>query len=504
MNASAYPATLPYNFPLSWQSAGRRLAPALDLPRLCRDAALILALLLLNKAGSAGATVFFIILALMVFRSPESAFKAIAICYLGLMLNNAFVPKTLVWTPSRLIIPYLALIRFSSDMAALRQSLFARSSYIAFLFFVACMAVCSVVSGWFTHIALLKLANYLIFMTMLFSAVAVLRARRSDLGEWFMSLIIAATLIGVGSIVFGVSRNFRQLKTAEGTIYSASGFNGAFVHPNAHATYASMLIAFLAVIWILSRYRRTWLTLPLMACWFVFMGWSGSRTAFIASLCAIAMNIAYARPVRNRLGWRLWPNVNRLTLVSVAVVASVTVMILDISTGGSVTKSVVSFINKGSDTALDTQQIISSRKQLVEYSWQNFNENPLFGIGFGVAKTEMFRSLATLFTAPAEKGFLPTAILEEGGLLGTGAFLIFLLMFVGDLLRDRNIAGLITFITFLITNIGEVTIFAPGGGGAFGWTMVGAAMVLGDRCWSPPPVMAHRATAGYTKPVLAT
>jgi hypothetical protein len=59
-------------------------------------------------------------------------------------------------------------------------------------------------------------------------------------------------------------------------------------------------------------------------------------------------------------------------------------------------------------------------------------------------------------------------------------------MFIRQLIHERNIAGLVTFIAFVMTNIGEVTIFSPGGAGSFGWMTVGAAMILGDHCWSPP------------------
>lgn len=498
MNATAYPATTGYGFPLPWPAVGRRVSPAIDLPRLCRDAVLILALLLTNAAGTPGAVVFFAILSIMVFRSPEAAFKAIAICYLGLMLNTAFVPKSLVWTPARLLIPYLAFIRFTADMTALRQSLFSNRSYVAFLFFSLTMAVCSIASGWCTHIALLKLTNFFVFVTMLFAAATVLRARRSDLGEWFVSMCLATTLLGIGSIVFRVSNNFRPTRTAAGQLIYL-GFNGAFCHPNAHATYASLITTFLLIVWILSRYRRSWLTLPMIACWFMFMGWSGSRTSLIASIIASVLLAAYAAPIRNRLGWRIRPNVNRGTLVALGVAAVIAMFVWDVTSGGSIRKTIVSFLNKGTtaDAALDTKQIVASRSRLVEFSWQNFQDSPVFGIGFGVAKTEWFKQTATLFTAPVEKGFLPTAILEEGGLLGAAAFLVFVCVMLWEFMRERNVAGLVMFITFLITNVGEVTIFAPGGGGAFGWTMVSAAMIFGDRCWAPP---AHRPHPGPARP----
>jgi hypothetical protein len=463
----------------------------LSAGRMARDTLLIMALLLINAAGTPGALAFFGILLVMLARSPQAAFKALAICSLGLMINQAFVPKTLVWTPGRLILPLLALVRFSADLSKIRFSLLSRPWYLALLVFAATMAICSMASGWYTQIALLKLFNFTAVITGIFAGTAVLRQRRIDISEWFVSLILAATLFGIGSVVLGVSKNFTQIAIAPGQILTELGFNGAFLHPNLHATYASLFVAFLAAVWILGRYRRTWLAVPVMACWFVFMAWSSSRTSFVASTIGILLLMAFAKPARNRFHWQLRPNVKRGTLLAIAGLALIGGFVWDLATGGSLSKPIVAFVNKagaGGDSAasLNTEKILASRKLLLDMSWKNFAENPLFGIGFGVAKTLQFTQTATLFSAPAEKGFLPTAMLEEGGVLGTAAFLLFLATFIGTMVRERNIAGLVTFVTFLATNIGEVTIFAPGGAGFFGWITVGAAMILGDHCWGPP------------------
>jgi hypothetical protein len=465
-------------------------AAPLNVSRILRDAALIVALLLLNKGGTTGASVFFAVLVVMLFRSPKSAFQSLAICYLGLMINQFFVPKTLAWTPGRLILPFLAFIRFSADLVAMRTALIGRSWYLAFLLFIATMTVGSVISGWFTQIALLKLFNFWAVITAIMSGVLVLRTKRIDISEWFVSLVFAATAFGFGSLALGVSRNFRQITTSTGENLQATGFNGAFLHPNLHATYATLFVTYLLLIWILGGYRKTWLAVPGIASWFLFMSWSGSRTSIIASFLGAMLLIAYARPALNRQGWVLRPNIKRGNLVALLAIAVAGVAAWDTATSGSIRKSVVQFINKGESgvgaEGFDTTQIMASRKSLIELSWKNFQENSLFGIGFGVAKTEVFARTATLMTAPAEKGFLPTALLEEGGVMGAAAFVLFVLMFIRQMVLERNVAGLVTLVAFVATNLGEVTIFSPGGAGSFGWITVGAAMILGDHCWTPP------------------
>jgi hypothetical protein len=438
-------ATPPY---FGRAAIGRRTP--LDIVRILRAAAAITALMLLNLGGNAGAFVFFLILVGLVFRDPASAYKAMAICYLGLMINQAFVPKSLVWTPSRIAIPFLALARFSIDLSRLHVSLLTKKSYLALLLFTATMTVCSILSGWYTEIALLKLLNFWSSLTAIFAGVLVIRSQKIDMSEWCVSLIVT-----------GSDEATTEL------------FNGAFLHPNCHSLYASLFILFLASLFVLSPYRNRWLAIPAIAMWFGFMILSQSRTSAVAAVVPLVVLVGYARPRINKRGFRMRANA----------------IAYDVNSNRKLTKFFVGFFNKGQiadSTSLDTEQILRSRRGLIEYSWNNFAENPIHGIGFQVAKTEFFVKNATLFSAPAEKGFLPTAMLEEGGILGAATFVIFLLVLFGGWIREHNIPAVVSFLGFLASNFGEVSIFSPGGSGAFGWIMVGFAAILGDHCWRRP------------------
>ena len=181
----------------------------LSTSRILRDAAIVFSLLMINKAGNVGAGIFFAILTVMVFRSPKSAFQALAICWLGLMINQGLVPKSVVWTPARLALPLLAFVRFSFDLTRLGTSLFASPVYSFFIIYVIAMAVCSNISGWYTQIALMKLTNFFAVTSAILAGVKVLRRTRVDMTEWFVSLIMAATFFGIVSIVLGMDNNFK-------------------------------------------------------------------------------------------------------------------------------------------------------------------------------------------------------------------------------------------------------------------------------------------------------
>lgn len=458
--------------------AGRPLAPL----RVAWTSVLIIALLLLNKIGDWGSIGFFAILGVMVLRSPRHAFQALAICALGLMINKAFVPKTAAWTVGRLMLPAFAMIRFTLDYLTMRNVGRGLIVYGALLAYICAMAVCSIMSGWYTHIALLKLFNFWISMTAIWLGMTVLRARRIDLSEWFVALITAACAFGVLAIITGAANNFQR-----GDLHVDSAFVGAFSHPNCHALYASLFITFLSSVGLYSHYRYRWLVVPLIGLWLLFMAWSASRTSFVAVIPALLVLAAYASPVRSRSGRRLRSTLSRGVLLGGVVMGVLGLVVVDLTSGGMISQRVIAFVNKSEklDT-LEAAAILRSRQGLIDHGWTNFLENPVFGIGFQVATTEAFVRTATLFTAPAEKGFLPTAVLEEGGVFGASFFVIFLGTLVTSLIRERNVPGLAVFAAMLAANLTEVSLFAPGGMGLFGWTMVGAAIMLGDHCWVTP------------------
>lgn len=467
--------------PTGLATAGSQARAPLDLGRISRTAVAIVALLLINKGGNIGAGIFFAILVGMVCHSPQQAFKALAICWLGLMLNYALVPKSLVWTPMRLALPLIAFVRFSLDLARVGQTLFAKPTYNCLLLYVLVMAACSALSGWYTQIALLKLINFWAVTSAIFAGVAVLRCMRVDVTEWIISLIAAATLVAILAILLGVHDDFRGARKA---------FVGAFLHPNCHSAYGALFVTMLASTFLLGDYPRRRIALPMIAMWIMFMIWSKARASIAGTFMGLIVLFIFAQPFRNRFGWQLRLNVSRSQIIVFMMAMAVLIGLADLTTQGAVSRSVIAFINKAGDeselTEIDTGQVLASRQGLIDLSMKNFREHPLTGIGFQVGTHESFIRNATWFTAPAEKGFLISAVLEEGGILGAIAWLIFLLALYGEFVASRNVAAVAIMTAFLTVNMAEVSIFSPGGSGAFGWMMVGAGMILGDHCWHKP------------------
>ncbi|MBU6275064.1 MAG: hypothetical protein KGQ61_00335 [Planctomycetes bacterium] len=495
--------------------AARRSPAPLALGRIAKDALLITLLLLLNSFGNVGAGVFFAILLGMTFYSPSAAFKALIIMWLGLMCNQALVPKSLMWTPCRLALPFISLTRFSFDLIALKASLFSKPFYVVFLTYCSVMAVCSVMSGWYTTIALIKLFNFFMACSAVFAGALVLVRKRIDIGEWLVSMIVSTTLIALLAIAF-FNNGLVGVREDDPTA-PLKHFGGAFLHPNCHSTYGSMYIVMLVMVFVYTNYRQRWIVWPLIAIWALFLVWSKARTSFVATALGLLTLLPFlANSVRST--WIRRANLSRTSAIAIALVACVGLLLANIVTGNAIGEAIIAFVNKSdrlSDTGqleLNVDYVLTSRIGKMEESLVNFRDNPIFGIGFQVAKSDYFIQNATLFTAPAEKGFLPTAVLEEGGLLGTPFFIAFILVLPLTFLAERNIPALAMFFTFMGTTMTEVTLFSPGGSGGFSWLMVGAAYVFGESTWIPKsptsttarpvsPMNAARSTARSMAPL---
>jgi hypothetical protein len=452
-------------------------APALSLSRILVQALLIIALLLVNKAGLPGNVAFFAVIVLLVLRGGEWPLKAMTLMSAGLICNQWYVPKTPFWTVARFGIPPLILLLTLADMARLRVSLIRRGYYLAHLLFIAVSAVLSVLTGYMVHIALLKLFNYALGTTALFAQIAIQRARRRDLSEWFVTIIVVFVILGFASLPLGIAYNAKHVDDNIPKYY----FNGPFYHSNTLGPFAAMMSLYLACVYLFGAYRNRWICGALTLSLLYFMRLSQSRTSFAALLAGLGIVLALTFILRRRRNILLRLNISRPAIIA-AILGFVTLLVVvDVGTGGRLSREVTNFVNKSQELAdVDIEQVLASRMSRIELSWANFQESPLIGIGFELSTEQWFRENATIFYAPVEKGFLPTAVLEQSGIIGAVFFFGTLVAMIGYLVKTMNVPGLVLFIGFLIVNCGEVMYFGFAGHGGFGWLLVGAGMLLGD------------------------
>ncbi len=453
-------------------------ARPLSILRLAGTVLAIALLLSINKAGIAGNVVFFTILIGMVLKSPEMAIRAFSLCFLGLVMNQAIVLKTPLWTVARFLLPVLCLARFALDLNTMRQP-FLRPRYLAALLaFVVVTAVLSILTQYFVHIALLKLTNFAIGSFALFAGVKVLQIRRSDMTEWFVAMVVTVAIIGLATIPLGIGYNFR------GDAALARGlFNGPFYHSNTLGPLSAMMAVLMACVVVYGPYRNRWICVLAALCMVFFMVLTRSRTSLGGLVVGLTAMIALSFLLQRRGLIRLPMRVSRTALLGLLFTAGSMATAVDLSTGGSLSQAFVEFALKGKQAETVTvEDVLASRQFMIDIMWLNFQRSPLIGIGFEVSTSPYFVENATLFNAPIEKGFLPMAVLEETGIIGAFFFAVFLVALFGNMVLTLNVPGLSLILTFLTVNLGEAMFFSLAGHGAYGWLMMTAGMMLGQRC----------------------
>lgn len=110
-------------------------------------------------------------------------------------------------------------------------------------------------------------------------------------------------------------------------------------------------------------------------------------------------------------------------------------------------------------------------------SMENFRDSPWIGNGFQVSK-EMESQSLNILSAPVEKGFFLTMVLEEGGILGGIIFALFLATVYLKYMKLHFVCFLSTFTCMIIANCGEAIIFSSSHVGGICWILCMVALVL--------------------------
>jgi hypothetical protein len=210
---------------------------------------------------------------------------------------------------------------------------------------------------------------------------------------------------------------------------------------------------------------------------------SAARTGLFAAMIAAVLVVA-ATFLMQTGSKRLHMNVSTYQIVIIAFLGVAGIIVVEAVTGGAITQKLSDFALKAIRTGgggFSFAAMFESRMPLIDLSLSIFHDHPYTGIGFGTSVHPFFVANATLFSAPTEKGFLPTALLEEVGIVGTFFFVVFLISFFMKYWKARNIIALAMMVCFLLLNFGEMMFFALGGMGLYCWSMVGAGISLGDR-----------------------
>ena len=316
-------------------------------------------------------------------------------------------------------------------------------------------------------ISLMKIITFAVAVTAVLVAFRRLTPKAlSSLQTWFISL--GATVIAISGLML--------FKPGLG-IGGDGGLAGVLNQPQALGIFIAPFAAWSLTGAFLMRRSASKLEIWFAIAALALIVVTKARTAGFATFFGIGI-VVLGRLVSGRR--RAQATLGRPFLLAAA--AALVIGIVAVSTGkvGSILTDYAFKGSKGEVRDLGGA-FYESRGSGVLSEWQNFLKRPLTGNGFGVYANGKFPTGVVYFagipiSAPVEKGFLPTAVLEEDGVLGAAALLLLILWLGREGWRDTDLRWRALFCACLGINIGECVFLAPGGIGMFDWLLIGLAI----------------------------
>ncbi|HVN44310.1 MAG TPA: hypothetical protein VMT66_03585 [Steroidobacteraceae bacterium] len=306
-------------------------------------------------------------------------------------------------------------------------------------------------------------------------------ARLPRIQTWFLT--VGFTVIGLSALTlakpgFGIGAN--------------GGLQGILNQPQALGIFIAPFAAWSISGVLLMRRRASHLELWVAIGAVVLIILTRARTAAVATTVAVLI-VTLSRALSRRRAQQA----SLLRPVLVIGVATLGVGIAALATG-KVGAFLTEFAFKG--TQQENRNLGNafneSRGAGVLSQWRHFEDSPVIGNGFGVYPDGKFPSGVVEFagipiSAPIEKGFLPTAILEEGGLIGAAALALVIMWLARTAWRGSDLRWRAMFVACLGINVGECVFLAPGGIGILDWLVMGLTL------------MAYRASLPQARPEAA-
>ncbi len=423
-------------------------------------------------ASGPAANLSYVLIAAYALLGPTHAIRALALSWLFALLNPGIVPEASVASIGRYAILFAA--AFS---ALIHSELFSRNPRL-YPFTVATVLLGlslighSVLFSAIVDVSVLKALSWMLAMATLISAW-------SGLSDWQKHEVSRQIFWGL-VVVLVVSLPVALLP-AIGYRVNGTGFQGILNHPQAFGSTMALLGAW-AVSRLFSEPKPGWWLVGLTGGCVTLVLMSEARTAGLAMVGGVALSALLAPGFAGLSIARMIPG---LRSARIWVVLCIT-MVGGLALTPKITGVVDNYITKSGRSGDGdlTELYDKSRGKLIDAMLDNIAEHPLTGIGFGIASEpalmEVDRDpvLGLPTGASIEKGVTPLMVLEEIGIFGALLVTLWLLR----LLRSAARSGLVPFavcMTVLLLNMGEATLFSPGGFGLLPMVLLGWAYAGG-------------------------
>ena len=316
-------------------------------------------------------------------------------------------------------------------------------------------------------ISLMKVAELFCGVTAVLIAYNHVRpAQLAGLHRWLITLSL--TVIGLSGLTLA--------RPAIG-LGGDGGLQGLLDQPQALGIFMAPFAAWAITGVLLMRRRATRLELWIALLLGALIVLSKARTAGLGTGAGVMVVMMSRVLSRRRQGQA---QLGKPILVTILACGALAVLA---AATGQVSKVFTDYAFKGTEGKVQSlnQAFYASRGGGAIGEWHDFLQKPLLGNGFGVYPDGQFPSGVTYFdgipiSAPVEKGFLPTAILQEGGVLGAGLLTLVIALLSRRAWRSTDLRWRAMFVACLAINCGECVFMSPGGIGMFDWLLLGVAM----------------------------
>jgi hypothetical protein len=429
----------------------------------------VIGLLIAAKIG--GLPLLYVLLVGWALRGHRCALQALTFSFFLAYLNPAFFPDLGLAGLLRWVVFGAAVARILFDARYLRIPM--PYTTWALAAFCVIIAASSSMMSLTPTVSLLKLLLFGLGAAAITAAVQLNRGMAAYWKSWFFTLLLVVLCLSIPTYFvhdIGFHRNGR-------------GFQGILNHPQAFAVFLCPMTAWLTSVYLTREETSPLFGFSLLLAWFSLFA-SQARTGFIAIalsviVALVLMSIFQLRALRNTF-LAVMRDKRAFTAMALSLIAALSFAIVNSS---NIQEGLEVFLAKGTKMSSAREGFEKSRGTAIEKSWKNFQENPLFGIGFGtISDPEDDKGLGTsvggiTVSAPVEKGFLPAATLEENGLVGTFFLVVFMGLLLQSCLRKKSFSGLCIFLTCIFVNFGEMVFFSMGGIGLYVWLVLGLSLM---------------------------
>lgn len=410
-------------------------------------------------------------------RNAEGVFFSILVSVLTIVTNSWLMPKGLVYAVcQRGLMAGLGMMMvfqlFGQRSSSIVKPLLGILIYVAYMIPVSMVGWSPVVSG-------LKLFLFIVVFIALFtSANSAITNKRVDMRTIRNMLLAVACFFVIGSFMVmpfpGIS--YLAADALRENPDMVSLFRGMTGHSQMLGPVMAMIgiLVFADFVFSIQKPDKLYLAILIIAPFMIAK--TSSRTAmgaFLAGVLIIIYQLLKARGVK--IPWR---NKVFSAFFSVIVVGALVVLAVP-KTRESVLKFIVKYGDSGG--AVTTERILSSRQAKLDGAIDNWRKSPFVGNGFQVSEDMagfQATSISSILSAPVEKSTWTHAILEEGGIVGEAMFIIFLCTAIPMMFKRQAYVGGSLFVAFVVSNLGEFTIFSMSGGGGFFWEFVFLGCVI--------------------------